>query len=284
MKPGPDLQERPVLSLIGAGRVGTVLGKALRARSWTFHQVFSRDMDKARALAEELGAEAVSSMSALRPGAGIYLLAVPDDAIAQVAAALPPETSERKAVVLHTSGSAALSVLDPLPLTGVFYPLQSFSMRTAPDWTVIPLVLEGSEPEVLRVQALLAADLGGPVYTLDSEARTWLHLAAVFANNFANHCFALAAGVLSARGLPPSLLGPLLLETARRAAASSNPAEEQTGPAQRGDRQTLERHLHLLEEQPELAGLYRDLSASIERLARRGRRPTSAKGERELEP
>jgi predicted short-subunit dehydrogenase-like oxidoreductase (DUF2520 family) len=282
MKPSAHAVERPLLTLIGAGRVGTALGRALRAKGWSFQQVFSRDMRKAEALAAELGAQPVSDWALLRPGAGVYLLAVPDDAIGPVAAALPPETAEGKAVVLHTSGSAALDALGPLPLAGVFYPLQSFSLGAEPDWPSIPLVLEGDRPELTRVQDRMAADLGGPVYRMDSEARTWLHLAAVMANNFANHCFALAAAVLAGKGLPLELLAPLIRETARRAAGSQDPAREQTGPALRGDSQTLERHLLLLEDQPELAALYRDLSASILRLANRiAQHPLSSASDRE---
>ncbi len=267
--PSAQPLERPLLSLIGAGRAGSALGRALRARGWKFHQVFSRDLRKASRLAAELGAEPVADLAQLSPDAGLFLLAVPDDAIGLVAAALPEPAVQGGAVVLHTSGSAALSALGDLPMRGVFYPLQSFSHSTEPDWSTIPLVLEAGSAAVARLQERMADDLGGPVFHLDSEARTWLHLAAVIANNFANHCFAMASEILASRHLPAALLGPLIRETAHRAADSPDPAAEQTGPALRGDRRTLERHLQLLAEDPGWAALYRDLSASITRLEQR---------------
>lgn len=87
--PSAQPLERPLLSLIGAGRAGSALGRALRARGWKFHQVFSRDLRKASRLAAELGAEPVADLAQLSPDAGLFLLAVPDDAIGLVAAALP---------------------------------------------------------------------------------------------------------------------------------------------------------------------------------------------------
>jgi predicted short-subunit dehydrogenase-like oxidoreductase (DUF2520 family) len=91
---------------------------------------------------------------------------------------------------------------------------------------------------------------------LTSESdRKQLHLAAVFVNNFVNELYQIGAEILTEKRLPFELLLPLIQETAAKV-QGHDPAEMQTGPALRGDRATIERHLDMLEEHPEWRELY----------------------------
>jgi hypothetical protein len=92
--------------------------------------------------------------------------------------------------------------------------------------------------------------------------RLFLHLAAVFANNFSNHMFSLAEGITLDHGLSFELLKPLIEETAAKAMTSS-PRRVQTGPAFRENRRVMEKHLALLQEHPDLQILYRLISENI---------------------
>ena len=96
----------------------------------------------------------------------------------------------------------------------------------------------------------------------EPEQRANLHVAAVFANNFANRCFAIAEKILEEKDLPFELLHPLMEETLAKALQDS-PARMQTGPAMRGDEDTLRRHLLLLADHPAWMEIYRELSENI---------------------
>ena len=75
--------------------------------------------------------------------------------------------------------------------------------------------------------------------------------------------YAIAQELLAEKGLPPQLIGPLISETAAKALGSPSAAAVQTGPARRGDRQTQQKHLGLLEGHPQLQELYQKISTEI---------------------
>jgi predicted short-subunit dehydrogenase-like oxidoreductase (DUF2520 family) len=224
-------------------------------------QVISRTAAHARALAERLGAGWSDKAADVFPDADWVLVAVSDDAIGDVAAALAPFVP--KALVTHTSGATPGAVLKPFfERYGVFYPLQSFSESHTPDWASVPFCVDASTENDLLLLEKTASEIGGKVYRVNDDQRAVLHLSAVFANNFANHCFAVAHNLLTQKGLPFELLHPLMRATLDKALAHP-PAEVQTGPAIRGDHDTLERHLGLLTAHPLWQEIYRLMSESI---------------------
>jgi predicted short-subunit dehydrogenase-like oxidoreductase (DUF2520 family) len=88
------------------------------------------------------------------------------------------------------------------------------------------------------------------------------HLAAVFANNFTNHLYTVANDILQTHGLSFDLLKPLIAQTAQNI-QHQLPAEMQTGPAVRGDMETIDMHLQLLREHVQYRQLYELISANI---------------------
>ena len=104
------------------------------------------------------------------------------------------------------------------------------------------------------------------VYELSSEDRKQLHLAAVFACNFCNHCFALSAELLQKHGLPFSVMYPLINETVSKA-MKMPPVQAQTGPAVRGDENVMQKQQQLLADQPLMRDIYRLMSQSIQKLS-----------------
>src|SRR5690606_18219747 len=97
---------------------------------------------------------------------------------------------------------------------------------------------------LLRLEEL-AGSLSKRVFQCDSKQRLSLHTAAVFACNFTNHFYAIAADILNKHGLDFDLIRPLILETAQKV-MENQPKEVQTGPAVRNDIRTMEKHLALL--------------------------------------
>lgn len=224
-------------------------------------QVLNRTAQPARELAAALDADWSDRWSDVRPDADWLLLAVRDDAIGEVAAALAPYVPQ--ALATHTSGATPGTVLAPhFQRFGVFYPLQSFSRERAPDWSAIPLCVDAATPADLLFLQEMADKLGIRAWPVNDEQRAALHVAAVFANNFVNHCYTIAEQLLAEKGLPFELLHPLMRETLAKALAYS-PAQMQTGPARRGDQATVERHLALLTQHADWHALYAALSESI---------------------
>ena len=128
--------------------------------------------------------------------------------------------------------------------------------------STVPFFVEGSGKEEMETLKILAGQLGGKAYEATSEQRRYLHVAAVFACNFANHMYAVAEHLLALHGLPFGAMLPLIDETARKVHELS-PLEAQTGPARRYDENVINRHLSMLADEPELAELYELISKNI---------------------
>lgn len=173
--------------------------------------------------------------------ADLYLIALPDDAIKSFSDKL----TKYNAIVAHTSGSKSLEALEKHDRAAVFYPLQTFSSDRTMDFSTVPICIEAkhSDDEAMLVQ--LAESISEKVKVISSEERKKLHLAAVFASNFPNHLYHMASEILGEHQLDFDLLKPLIAETADKI-QSLPPVAAQTGPARRGDENTIENHLHLL--------------------------------------
>ncbi len=245
---------------IGAGNVATHLAPAIdKEDNFSVVQVYSRTIDSAKALAGRLaGAMAVDSIAAIDMTADIYIVSLADDAVESVISGL---AHSNDALWLHTSGSLPKEVLkDMSSRYGVIYPLQTFSKDTDVDMSRVPVFVEGSSPEVEDSVFAMARGFTGSVYRADGDLRRKMHVAAVFACNFTNYLWTVADDLLKEEGLSLAVLHPLLEETLRKAETVS-PAEGQTGPAKRGDKSVMEKHISMLS--GDLASIYRELSSAI---------------------
>jgi predicted short-subunit dehydrogenase-like oxidoreductase (DUF2520 family) len=251
----------PVITILGAGRIAWHLGRRLRSKGLPVTQVVSRTVERARTTAEALGATYTDKIADIDPATEWLIVAVKDDAIDDVAAEASAVVPH--ALVTHTSGATPGTVLAPFfKRHGVFYPLQTFSLERQPVWSKIPFCIDAVAPDDLLMLRKTAKIIGNLVYQVNDEQRAMLHVAAVFANNFTNHCFALADQILQQAELPMEMLHPLMEETLAKALTGS-PANMQTGPAIRGDMDTMNRHIALLKQDPKLVELYQKLSESI---------------------
>lgn len=249
---------------VGAGRLAWHLVQALSGAGHEVVQVYSRTEESAAALAAKVGAQPVCRMDDVGD-ADVYVVAVKDAVLADVVRQLCKGRAAR--VFLHTAGSMPMQVFDGLAAHyGVFYPMQTFSKERALDFSRIPIFLEGSDPVALGVARTLAESVSRQVVELSGEGRRRLHLAAVFACNFANHCYELASEVLQEQGLPFSVMQALVDETAAKVSELS-PRQAQTGPAVRYDQNVMEAQLSLLADHPLAQQIYRLMSKSIHETA-----------------
>lgn len=239
------------------------LGIRLKERGLNIVEVYSRTAENTTKLANELGVKATLQIADLEQDSDLYILAISDDAIEEVALELSKSLSEKSCLV-HTSGVTPSSIFEgKFQNFGVFYPLQSFSKSKSADFENIPICVDASDENLLVQLEILAHTISPKVYKINDEQRAYLHLAAVYANNFTNYLFHVAHQILEQRGIPFDLVRPLILETAQKIQQNA-PKLMQTGPAIRGDEASMQRHLKLLENDVAWKQIYDLLSKRIE--------------------
>ncbi len=250
------------VSFIGAGNLAWHLAPALDNAGYAVREVFSRNEKNANAVAERLyECEVVSDPDFSQSPSTIFVLAVSDDAIPEVLESLVlPED----AILVHTSGSQPLSVLNDFPVrdTGVFYPLQTFSKGRKVDLERVPIFVESANDTVIRTLTAMGKAISRTVITISSEERKALHVAAVFASNFTNHMLTIAQQIMRGHNMKYELLKPLIAETLNKS-LELGPVAAQTGPARRGDLQILDAHMEFLADDAELAEIYKNVSQHI---------------------
>src|SRR5882757_670666 len=243
---------RLTVGVLGAGRVGSVLGAAL-ARAG-HHIVAASGVSRASlALAERhLPGVPLVPADEVVAQAELVVLAVPDDALATLVAGLA-ETDMWRAgqLVAHVSGAHVLGVLDPairhgaLPLA--LHPVMTFTGRPEDADRMAGVSFGVTAPEQLRpVAEALVVEMGGEPVWITEEARPLYHAALAVGANHLVTLVAESADLLRRAGVerPALLLGPLLGAALDNALRSGDAAL--TGPVARGDAGTVEAHLATL--------------------------------------
>ena len=244
--------------LIGSGNVATVLGRMIVQAGHSVIQVCGRNAVASRMLADELHSESVIDFTHISLLADIYIVAVTDNAVAEVAAALHLPGK----IVVHTTGSVSKNILQQTSDSyGVLYPLQSLRKENNLQ-PLVPLLVDGSDEDVCDKIALFANSLSTIVHFAYDEERFKLHIGAVFSSNFTNHLYSLTDFFCKEEAIDFSLLIPLIIETALRL-KNNVPSCMQTGPAVRRDHESIQKHLTFLNKYPELKEIYSLLTESI---------------------
>ncbi|MFH0757247.1 MAG: DUF2520 domain-containing protein [Bacteroidota bacterium] len=254
-------QKSHTIAVLGAGNVATHISRHLHAGGQHISCIWSRSQEHADRLAGQVKAVGISDLASVTPDADYYLLALPDCAIPQIASVFKGHGG----IWMHTAGAVPMELLGKFFKDyGVFYPLQTLSAEREISLADTPMLLEGSDSEVLELIRSLASTVSATVIELDSARRLVVHMAAVFANNFTNHMANIAGQILEEHEADLSLLAPILRETFAKIEALG-PARAQTGPAMRDDRMTMQKHLGLLKGHPEWEKLYTFISRDIGR-------------------
>ncbi|SFT10841.1 Rossmann-like and DUF2520 domain-containing protein [Sphingobacterium wenxiniae] len=245
--------------LLGSGNVATHLGKGLKGAGHHIVQVYSRNKAYASALASLLKADTIDNITAIRQDADLYILAVTDEAIPPLAEELSPAIT---GIVVHCSGATPLAVLHHFSRYGVIYPPQSISKTVEADLSKIPFGIEGNDTSTSQYLLELMQKISSLSFLCSSQQRLALHIAAVFANNFSNALFQISHDILKQHELPFDLLKPIIAETAQKI-QNNQPKDVQTGPAKRGDQQTIRKHLDFISENSNWVKIYQQLTEEI---------------------
>ncbi|MDL2315185.1 DUF2520 domain-containing protein [Bacteroidales bacterium OttesenSCG-928-C19] len=239
--------------LIGAGNVATHLGIAFKNIGCQIVQVYSRTQASAESLAATLGSEAVSDIKQLSQNADLYVIAVSDSAVSEIAANihLPGKT------VVHTAGSLPMNILSEVSDNyGVIYIPQTFVKNIPISYKDLQFCIETSNKETEKNIHELLAQISTHILHINSRQREALHLAAVMVSNFTNCLYGIADDILSKENLSLEVLQPLIIETAKKP-EHGNPKDLQTGPAKRGDENIIQKHLEMLKNDTPAETLYR---------------------------
>jgi predicted short-subunit dehydrogenase-like oxidoreductase (DUF2520 family) len=243
--------------LLGAGNVATHLFKAFQtSKNVSVKQWFNRHIKPIETYKNDV--EITDDLSQLVK-ADVYILAVSDDAIAELSSQLPFENR----FVVHTSGSVSAYDIDKKNRRGVFYPLQTFSKSATVDFSEVPICLETLVKTDYKLLKSLAVSISKHTKRVNSDQRASLHLAAVFVNNFTNQLYRIAHEITDSQGAEFDMLKPLILETAKKVQDMS-PYKAQTGPAKRNDKKTIKKHLKALDNEQHKA-VYKLLTESIKK-------------------
>jgi predicted short-subunit dehydrogenase-like oxidoreductase (DUF2520 family) len=187
--------------------------------------------------------------------AELVLLCVPDGAISEVARGIA-----QGPWVAHTSGATRLGALDPHVRRFGLHPLQTFTKRRGPeqlDGAHAAVTAETAEARAAGFD--LARTLGLEPFALDDEARPLYHAGAAIASNYLVTLHRVASELFEAAGAPPEALVPLMRRTIDN-------GFELTGPIERGDWETVERHREAIRAtRPDLEPLYDVLAEATAR-------------------
>lgn len=251
--------------IIGTGNVAYHLAESFQSKAnIKLVQVFNhRSSKETKLFSKKFGCDLVMDYLKINPSADIYIIAVRDDAIAEVIRNLAP--LNLKGIVIHTSGSTDMNILQSVSQNnGVYYPLQTFYKGAEIDWKTTPILIEGNSKKTIALLKQLANSVSEQVKIVDSQKRLHIHLAAVFACNFTNALY-VSAYQLIENNLGKNetkLLLPIMRHSFQKL-EKLHPKEAQTGPAMRHDQTVMKKHLSLLKNEKQLSELYKRLSSLI---------------------
>jgi predicted short-subunit dehydrogenase-like oxidoreductase (DUF2520 family) len=248
----------PKTAILGSGKLASALAQRLVAQAWPIQWIVSRNRERGKHLAESFRARFLDVADVQDSwNVELLLLCVPDDQIAP-AARMFRKSAE---VMIHMSGTVDIHALDHKQ-AAVLWPLMSFNDGQNIPWAEIPWFWEASQKTTEVLVQTLVKTLGGNAIHASGDARRMMHLAAVCAHNFSNACISMGQELALEAGCSPEALNPMLQNMMNQ--LLKQPARLlQTGPAMRGDVQSMNAHLNLLQDHPEMAVCYRAISDFI---------------------
>ncbi|HEY7369245.1 MAG TPA: DUF2520 domain-containing protein [Thermoanaerobaculia bacterium] len=258
-------QPLPALTLVGPGRAGTTLARCWKSAGGRIEAILARRGEAAQTLASEVGARAGSLEDPGLDPADLLVLAVPDDAIADVAARLAPRLPAR--TVFHLSGARPAEDLAPFARRGAriasVHPLLPFTGTPGETWNGAVVAVEGDE-EGLRQGEAAARGLGARPHRLPAHAKALYHLGATLAAGGSMALLSMATSLWEEAGIAGREARPALAGLAEHAARAYGTARDAaaafTGPLARRDLETIRAHWRALSRHPELAAVYAALA------------------------
>lgn len=241
-------------NIIGTGKLGKSIALALHHSGLAECQaLYNRNFDKASQTAKEIAAGFAVTTLAELPPAEITFISTSDDAITQVVEQLNEQKYISKdSIVVHVSGALSSSILSPLGChIASFHPLKAFRNGVAQKeiFKHCFCVVEG-DPKAVAVLSQLFSALEANIIPISPAAKTTYHAAAVFASNYLVTLAATAMQLFEQAGIPSGpakkMTSSLMESSLDNIKNSSSLSAALTGPLQRGDFETIKKHLQVL--------------------------------------
>ncbi len=270
------------IAIIGAGKVGTVLGRALSRAGYRIIALTCSRISSARKSRKIIGQGTAyaDNIQASRE-ADVVILAVQDMQISRISEELSKSDIRWDGkYVFHCSGLLPSNILDLLKnrgaFTASFHPIQSFTCKNQSEQSIegIFFGIEGGKKSVLLAQEMTKR-LGAKHLVLSPEDKSLYHTSCCLASNYIVALLDSASAVLGTIGIKPKqaeeMLYPLVQETLQNVKKFGISASL-TGPIVRGDLETVKTHLKALKSLPGHSRIYRNLARQAMETARKTKR------------
>ena len=256
------------VTLVGTGALGQTLALALFEAGFQVKSLFNRNAQKARHLAQKTGTDITGSFPGQWEELGsLVFITTPDGAISETTNKLAqtfPVKNWAEMTVVHCSGIHTDEQLESLKKRGAktvaMHPLQTFSAVSKPaDFQDIFVSLQGDSTAIKNIVKIVEK-IGAQPVTISTEGKSYLHAGAVMAANYLVTLLHASGQIAEKGGVDSREAGRIFLPLLRQVlenASKSSPDEILSGPLRRGDVQTIEKHLNLMEEKE--GKLYRQL-------------------------
>lgn len=236
------------LAIIGSGNVAWHIAHSIVKTEHIISYIAGRNEKEVKRLSSKVSAIGILDTSALPLDIDLIVICVNDSSISEVVAKIP---SKFKGIVAHTSGAIDSQVISQkFKNSGIFYPLYSFPSKRQMNMNKIPFLITSKSESILKKLLDLAKSISKHVYHVTDEERLYLHLAAVYANNFSNFMMTKSFEILDRKSINKEMLLPIIKQSAENW-TKGLAKTKQTGPAIRNDQVTIEKHLKLLQKAEE---------------------------------
>ncbi len=255
------------IGIIGAGKVGTVLGHALKKKGFDVAAVGSRRQVSLDTAKGYIGADCLYTLDIFQvvQAADVIAVTTQDREIKNVAHTIAEHTGRLDGkVFFHTSGAHPASELGPLAdkgaLLGSLHPLQTFpdidaAIAVLPD---TPIFIEGDENSLPTLKTIAEA-VGLESHRIESANKVLYHLSAVFVCNLLSALLYSGQGVMQKIGIDLKPFYPIIRATLKNI-ENKGPLMSLTGPVVRGDAGTVESHIAAMDDMPLHEKVYKALS------------------------
>ena len=266
------------INILGAGRVGKSLAKALSMSGWKIRIIANRTMKSSTEAVKFIGAGKAVTIDSQQSPKGILLVCIPDDALKNLGVILKNWELENLSSIIHTSGAISSKIFDlilNLPKDvgkATLHPVKAFAdpSKSFKDLKGVYFGIEGN-PKGVHDALKIVKTLGGIPIEITSEQKFLYHLSAVFSSNFLVELFWIARLLQSKCGIPDSISKDMILKLMRGTIENLSKLSLQkalTGPVARGDWELIEKeHLTLNKTFPEFVAFFDEGIKLLERLS-----------------
>jgi predicted short-subunit dehydrogenase-like oxidoreductase (DUF2520 family) len=236
--------------IIGSGNVAWQMAQHLPVK-----QIIVSEASKIQDVEMLFPSSVVTTITHIDRKADLYMLCVRDTDLETVISDLPFHLSHDQ-VIVHTSGACDIDILSSkAEHYGCIWPIQTITRGKLLTKAEMSVVVSANDNSIAERLTLLAESIADHVHIATPSDKAKLHLSAVMTNNFIHHLIVSTRQYCEDQGLPFDLLLPILKETIIKASLP-DADQTQTGPARRGDNETIDHHLTLLEEYMFLKHIY----------------------------